>query len=158
MGLLHNGEVSAEIRIKYFVKAKHLKRGYHLSLHACANRIPEFFAESGAYRRGCLHNHVFGGICDGCKHLVCEILFLESSGRTYGDTLAAGYAACLAQSHVECGTDIRNKTSVIGADYAYTLNTFANCHTAAAQNTFAVVAEHMGSAVVNYRRRFFSVI
>ena len=64
----------------------------------------------------------------------------------------------VVENHVECGTDIRNKTSVIGADYAYTLNTFANCHTAAAQNTFAVVAEHMGSAVVNYRRRFFSVI
>mgnify|MGYP000852660737 CR=1 FL=1 len=98
------------------------------------------------------------GVCYGCKYICGVILLSQGAGWTYGDTLTAGYAGGLSQAHLKGRADGSGKSAVVGADNADALYVFADSHTAAAQDTFAVVPNHMGGRGVNLRRGNLSVI
>ena len=73
-------------------------------------------------------------------------------------TLAAGYAAGLAQAHIECGTDDGGETTLIGADDADSLYLFTGSGTAAAEDTFAVVTDHVGRTLIDTGRSLLSIV
>ena len=158
MGLFHNGQVSGEVGVKYLVKAKTAQCSCHLALHVRADGQSEFLAQSRTYGRSCLHNDMFGGICNSCKYVTGVIFLSQSSGRTYGNTLSAGYTGGFSQTHLKGGADISCKPAMVSADHANALYVVTYSHTAAAQDTFAVVADHVGSGVVDLRWRLFPVI
>ena len=101
---------------------------------------------------------MLGRVCDCCKYVPGVILFCQGACRTYGNTLSAGNAGGFPKTHLKCGADISCKPAVVGADYANALYLVAYSHTAAAQDTFAVVTDHVGSRVVNLRGCLFTVI
>ena len=101
---------------------------------------------------------MLGRICNGCKYLGCAVLFLKGSRRTDGNTLAAGYTGGLAKAHTEGRADFSCKAPVVGADDANPLYLAADCHAAAAENTFAVVTDHMGGRGIDLRGCGLAVI
>ena len=58
----------------------------------------------------------------------------DSAERAVDETLAAGYTACLCQSHLEGGTDGRCETTVVDADDTDMLYLFTDSGTTAAKH------------------------
>ena len=101
---------------------------------------------------------MFGRICDSGGYVVDAGLLIESACRADCDTLAAGYAAGLAQAHIECGTDDGGETTLIGADDADSLYLFTGSGTAAAEDTFAIVTDHVGRTLIDTGRSLLSIV
>ena len=158
MCLLHNGKVGGEIGVKYLVKAQTAQCGSHFAFYIGSDGKPKVFAETCADSRSGLHDNMLFRVRDCCKNSVGGVLFLECTGGTYGDTLSAGNTGGLTKSHAESGADFCGKTAVICADNADSLNMLADSHTAAAENTLAVVANHVGSGGVNLGRCLFAIV
>ena len=158
MGFLHNRQIRTEICIKHFIKADAPKSCGHLAFHICSHRISEFFTESGTHSRSGLYTDILLRIGHGVKNLVNKIFFSQSPCRTDGNTLATGYAACLTESHVKGRTNIGFKASLIGSNHADALNLFTDSHTTTAENTFAVIANHMGGRGINFAFKHLAVI
>ena len=144
IGFLHNGQIRAEVGVKHLIKAQCAQRSSHFALHIGADGITERFTQASADCRCCLHQHNLFRIGQSVEHLLSIVFLLQCSRRTYGNALAAGDTAGIAQPHLKSRRDRRLKTAIAGADHPDALRFFAHSHTAAAQNTFAVVADHMG--------------
>ena len=158
VGLLHDGKVCGEVRIKYLVKAQTPQGGCHPALHVGADGKAEFLAESGA-DSGCgLHNYMLLRVRDGREHFLGAVLFLKGTGGTYGDTLAAGHTGGLSQPHAEGGANLRGEAAVVGADNADSLYILTHSHAAAAEDALAVVANHMSCGIINLRGAHLAVI
>ena len=158
MCLFHNGQVGTEVGVEYFVKADAAKGCCHLALYIGADRITKFLAQSGAYCRSGLHDDMLLRICDGCQNLVHLGFLLESTGWADCDTLAAGDTGGLAQSHIKRGSDKGGKAAHVGADNANALYLLADCRTAAAEDTFAVVTDHVNGAVIDDGRGALTIV
>ena len=87
-----------------------------------------------------------------------QVFLIQSACRADCDTLAAGYTAGLAQAHLECGTDEGGETTLVGADDADSLYLFTGSGAAAAEDTLAVVADHVSRAVVDTGRSLFAIV
>ena len=157
VSFFHNCKVRRKISVKYFVKADSSKGRNHLAFYVGADWITEFLSKTSSHRRSSLYNHMFRRICNSSQHVVCTIFFLKSSSWTYCNTLTAGYTAGFSQSHLKWGADKCGKTTHVCSDYADALYLVADCAAAAAENTFAVVANHVSCAVINSRRGFLTV-
>ena len=149
MCLFHDGKVSTEVGIKYFIKADSAQSSGHLSFYVGTDRVTKFFAKSGTNSRSGLYDHVLGRICDCSQNIVDLGLLLKSTGRADCDTLTTGYTAGLTQSHIKCGTNEGCESTLVRTDYADALNFLTHCGAAAAQDTFAVVADHMYCTVID---------
>ena len=97
-------------------------------------------------------------ICDGCQNLVHLGFLLEGTGWADCDTLAAGDTGGLAQAHVEGGADKGGKAAHVGTNDTDALYLLADCGAAAAEDTFAVVTDHVHRAVVDYGRGAFAIV
>ena len=158
MCLLHDGKVCGEIGVKNFVKAQTAQGCGHLAFHIRADRKPEFLAQSCAYSGSGLNDYMLLRVCNGCKYICGVILLGQCSGWTYCDTLSAGYAGGFSQTHLKGRTNGGGEPAVVGADDADALYVLADSYTAAAEDTFAVVADHVGGRGINFRRGNLAVI
>ena len=61
-------------------------------------------------------------------------------------------------AHIKSLPDVCGKASSIGTDHTDPLNIFTYCRTAAAQNTFTVIADHMCCRSIHHRLRHFALI
>jgi hypothetical protein len=86
-------------------------------------------------------------ICDSFSYLIGIVSLIE---RTYGasyDTLTAVDAGGLAERHIECGSDVCIKSTVVSADNANSLNRLTSCYAATAKDTLIVITDDGGSIV-----------
>ena len=97
-------------------------------------------------------------VCNGCKYICGVILLGQCSGWTYCDTLSAGYAGGFSQTHLKGRTYGGGEPAVVGTDDADALYVLADSHTAAAEDTFAVVADHVGGRGINLGRGNLAVV
>ena len=126
------------------------------ALHVRADGQAEFLAQSCTYGRLSV-NDMFGGSAMAAnRHRV--ILLSQSACRTYGNTLSAGYREVSPRPISKAEPISVAKPTMVSADHANALCLVTYSHTRRHRDTFAVVADHVGSGVVNLRRCLFPVI
>ena len=158
MRFLHDGKVCGEIGIKYLVKAQTAQSRGHLAFHICADRQTEFLAQSRAYSGSCLNDYMLLRVRNGSEYVCCIILLGQCSGWTYRDALSAGYTGGFSQTHLKGRANGGRETTVVGSDDADALYIFTDSHTAAAEDTFAVVTDHVGGRGINLGRGNLAVV
>ena len=87
----------------------------------------KLFAQTRPYCRGRLHDDRFFRILQNLPEIIDIGVLLESSGRTYVDTLTAVYAFRLVDRPVEGRADHRIETSVDHVDGADSLAGCGRC-------------------------------
>lgn len=87
--LFHDGEVSAEVRIEYAVKAEQLERRDHLARDDGTRLKAKGIAKGDAYRGGNLHDDVFLRVLQGVEYLCGIVFFDDSASRADEAALAA---------------------------------------------------------------------
>ena len=162
MRLFHNGQVCGKVGIKHLVKAESAQCRSHFPLNICTDRHTECLAERRADRRCGMHNHELIGVIDRFQNLVGIVFFNDCARRAVYDALSAGDARHIGKVFFKCRTDVRVKAARIGADDRNALRVACG-DTAAAKDTFVVVANHMcgrGIQVIadGFARECFGVV
>jgi hypothetical protein len=101
---------------------------------------------------------MFGRIIDRPPNRFGIILLSDRSSRTNHNTLAAGNAGNLIQILLKRAADMRIEAAFIWTDDADSLPFGTGGDTAAAQDTFIVVTEHMNRAVILWIFRVYTII
>ena len=143
-------KVSAEVGVINAVEAEAPESSCHLSFNACADRIAECFAEGCADCGSCLDEYGLFGISKSCEYGFCSVFFVKGACRADSDALTAVNAGRVTEGHIVCAADRGLETSVVRADNADRLEMFTGGYAAAAEDTFVVVADHMGCGFVEF--------
>ena len=137
----------------------------HLALHIGSDGKAKFFAQRCPDRRSGLHYHIFIGIGNGIEYSAGTVFLCDGACGTYGDTLSAGHTACGLASPISKAEPMDvAKPLLIGTDDADALYLGTHGCAASAEDTFAVVTDHMCrrlSSITDWchaRRRIFSVV
>ena len=127
--LFHNGQVRAEVGIKYVIHSCSAQRGSQ-SLHGCEFRVQaEGLSPCGTDGRCNLYNRDLLRILDGLDHPIHIIALTKGADRTVGNTLAAECALGILQTvHAgdidsDAGTGIDHIPHVCGLDLVADLDT-----------------------------------
>ena len=97
-------------------------------------------------------------IVDGCQYIIDAGFFGQCPGRTYSDTLSAGYAGGFTQTHLKRRTDIRMESALVCPDNTDALYVLTNRYAAAAEDTLGVVAQHVCRGIVDTGRGLIAVV
>ena len=143
----HDGKVSGEIHIVNAVEAELLESLNHLGLAVSTGLVAEALTDLCSYGRSCADKYVLGRICESFSYLIGIVSLVECANGTSNDTLSAVYARGLGERHLECGSDVCIKSTVVSTDNADTLNYLTSCYAAAAKDTLVVIADDGGSVV-----------
>ena len=149
VGFFHDGQVSTEVGIEDLVEAETAQRSSHLALGIGADGLAEFFRQSGTDSGSGLHDHILVGIGNGLGHVVDAGFLIQSAHGADSDTLTAADAGGVGQVHLEGGADVGLEAAVVGADNADALILLTGSNTATAQDALGVVADHVGSGLVD---------
>ena len=142
--LLHDGHIGGGIHIKYLVEAQPAQGGHQLALHIGAYRHPEALAQLGAHAGRRSHDDRLGRVVQRGPHLVGVVPLPQGSGGAYGGALAAGHAGRLGKGHIKGAGDVGVIAALAGLYHTRILVLLAHGHTAAAQDTLAVIPYQVG--------------
>ena len=136
----HNGQVSREIGIEYFVKAQSAQSSNHLTGCNCAALHAKFFTDCYTNSWSGLNNNKFIFIVDCIPNTFGVIFFIQCTNWTYCNTLSAVYARRFAQWLLKCGCDLEIGGTSAVTDCIGCLNCLTSLYTTTAANTFCHIA------------------
>ena len=154
--LFHDGEVSAEVGIKYLVKAEAAQGGNHLAFYIRTNRHSKAFAQSRTNGGSGLYHNILFRVIDRRKNFIALIALGKSTCRATHNALAAGNAGHFVQGTFKHAADVRIKAAAVRADDSHMLvGTSGN--TPAAEDTFSIVADQILGGLIFERFGFCAV-
>ena len=156
-GLLHDGQVRREIRVKDRIESQASHCRAHLAFHVSADGEIEHFPETGPDAGRCLDDNIFLRVIKRLPHPVLMELLMECAGGTGDDALSAVDAGRAVQLRVKGAAHVGGESTLRDADGGNALVGRTDRDASAAENTLIVVPHHMGGGLIQLIGNLFSL-